>query len=237
MRGLKEKAFLVADTESLGLGDKAIVFDFAYKIITRKADKIERSFLVRETITNPKLMLSAYCDKNWRAMFGGKLFHHYIPELHHHRIGLYPWEEIIETLRDDMLTYNVQVFSAYNLRFDMGALSKTSSRHGGPDKILTYRPDLLCLWQFACETVFQSKLYDDIARANDWVSPAGNVRTNAEKAYAFLTGNFDFIESHTALADTEIEAEILRRLLARKKKIPYNVLSRAPWKLAQQQRG
>lgn len=232
-----QKAFLVADTETTGIGNKAVVFDFAYKIITRDRDIIDRSFLVRETITNPKIMLGAYMDSHWRGMFGGKIFKHYIPALHDHTIRIHSWRDIVETLRDDMLTYNVQVFSAYNLKFDIGALAKTASMFAGPDKVLAYRPDLLCLWQFACETVFQSRLYHDIAHANGWVSEANNVRTNAEKAYAFLTGELDFIESHTALEDAEIETEILRRLLARKRKIPYNVLDHMPWKMAQQFKG
>jgi hypothetical protein len=230
---IKEKTFLVADTETTGLGNKAFVFDFAYKIVTRRRDILERSFLVRETITNPKIMLRAYFDSHWRAMFGAKLFHHYIPALHDNEIELYTWREIVETLRDDMQTHDVSVFSAYNLRFDMGALAKTARKFSTEDKILTYRPDLLCLWQFACDTLFQSRLYHDTAHAMGWVSDANNIRTNAEKAFAYLTGDFDFVESHTALEDTEIETEILRRLLARKKKIPYNVLDHMPWQKAQ----
>ena len=230
---MKAKKFLVADTESTGLASRAFVFDFAYTIATRKDVILERSFLVREILCNPAIMLRAYFDTNWRGMMGGKIFADYIPMIARHEARIYSWREIIETLRDDMLTHGVDVFSAYNLRFDMGALANTHRKIGQDDKILPYRPDLLCLWEFACGTLCNTPMYHRIAHESGWVSEAGNVRTNAEKVYAYLTQDSDFVEAHTALADAQIETHILQRLLARKKTIPYNVLDHMPWRKAQ----
>jgi hypothetical protein len=234
---MRAKHFLVADTETTGLGSKAIVFDLAYVIATRKKTILERSFLIEEIITNPQIMLGALDDKYWRQSFGGKLFHHYIPELDQNKIRLHKWRDIVGTMRDDMHTYNVNVFAAFNLRFDMGALAKTQIKICETGKVLDYKPDLLCLWEFACNTVCRSQLYHDIARErgqdSGWITPANNVRTNAEKVYAYLTGNFDHIESHTALQDAREETEILQRLLAKKTPIPYNVIDHMPWRKAQ----
>jgi hypothetical protein len=233
----KEKHFLVADTESLGLGSRAITFDFAYTIATRKGIKLERSFLVREVLTNPALMFEAIKDNNWRQMIGGKLFSHYVPALDESRLKLYNWSEIVETLREDMRTFGVDVFAAYNLNFDMGAIARTQKKIKGGGKVLEYKPDLLCLWEFACSTVCKTRLYHQVARERGqdtgWITPANNVRTNAEKVYAFLSGDLDFVESHTALEDAQIETEILQRLLAKKTPIPYNVLDHMPWRRAQ----
>lgn len=234
---MREKTFLVADGETVGLGKRAYVFDFAYTIATRKGIKIEREFLVREVITNPQVMLGAFFNEQWRSMMGGKIFQHYIPALATGNAKIYSWREVVETMRDDMATYNVDVFVAYNLGFDMRALATTHQWVGRPDKVLTYRPDLLCLWEFACNTVCNTRLYHEIAHrygvATGWITPAGNVRTNAEKVYAYLSGNHEFVESHTALDDAQIETEILQRLLAKKKRIPYNVLDHMPWRKAQ----
>ena len=234
---MQAKTFLVADGETTGVGNQSFIFDFAYVIATRKRILVERSFLVREILTNPRIMLGALFNDSWRALMGGKIFRHYIPEIAAGAEQLYGWREIVETMRDDMLSHNVAVFSAYNLNFDMRAIAATHQHIGHRDKVLTYRPDLLCLWEFACNTVCRSKLYHDIARqygtVNGWVTEAGNVRTNAEKVHAYLSGNLDFVESHTALHDAQIETEILQRLLARKKKIPYNVLEHMPWRKAQ----
>lgn len=234
----KQKTFLIADGETTGIGGKAYVFDFAYVIATRRDILLERSFLVREIIANPNIMLGALFNDEWRAMMGGKIFSHYIPALARGEEKIFSWREVVETMRDDMATYGVDVFSAYNLGFDMRAIATTNKYLGHLDKVLPYKPDLLCLWEFACVTVCRSRLYHDIAwqrgKETGWITPADNVRTNAEKVFAFLSGNLDFVEDHTALSDARIETEILQRLLAKKKPIPYNVLDHMPWRKAQQ---
>ena len=234
---MRAKVFLTADGESTGLGGKAYLFDFGYVIATRKKVLCERHFLVREILTNPRIMLSAYESNDWRDMMGKKIFADYIPMLSRRETKLFNWSEIVETMRDDMLTYGVDVFVAYNLKFDMGAIATTHKHVGIGGKVLNYKPDLLCLWEFACSTVCQSAMYHRVARElgqeTGWITPANNVRTNAEKVYAFLTNNWNFVESHTALHDAQIETEILQKLLAKKKKIPYNVLDHMPWKKAQ----
>jgi hypothetical protein len=230
---MKQKTFLIADGETVGLGNRAYIFDFAYTIATRKTVILQRDFLVRETLTNPAVMLGALYNAQWRDMMGGKIFTDYIPMLDNGETCLYSWREIIETMREDMATHNVDVFVAYNLGFDMRAIATTHKWIGQGGKVLNYRPDLLCLWEFACTTVCNTRLYHDVARSQNWVSEADNVRTTAEKVYAYLTNNWDFVESHTALDDAVIETEILQRLLAKKKTIPYNVLDYMPWRKAQ----
>ena len=239
---MKQKTFLVADTETTGVNHKAIVFDFGYVICTRTKILVERSFLIRESITNPKIMLGAFYDETWRALFGGKIFSIYLPRVASGEMKIYSWRDVVETLRDDMRTHNVEVFSAYNLDFDRRALGKTQHRLCEGGRILEYKPQQLCLWQFACDTVCNTQLYHDVARRMGqdagWITPNGNVRTTAEKTYAFLTGEFNFIKEHTALADAQIETVILQRLLAKKKIIPYDSIhTSSPWRRAQRIRG
>lgn len=234
---MKAKTFLIADGETTGVGKRAYIFDFAYTVATRRDVLLERSFLVREILCNPSIMLAAYFNSEWRHMMGGKIFTDYIPMLARHEARIFSWREIVETLREDMQIYGVDVFSAYNLGFDMRAIANTHAHIGHSDKVLPYRPDLLCLWEFSCSTLCNTPMYHavahDMGKASGWITDAGNVRTNAEKVYAYLTQNLGFIEAHTALADAQIETEILQRLLARKKTIPYNVLDHMPWRKAQ----
>lgn len=235
----KEKRFLVADTESTGLGSKAFVFDFGYVISNRKGKIFcERNYLIEEVLTNPSIMLGALFNKDWRAMMGGKLFRFYIPEIAEQNIKIIKWREALEIMKDDIATYGVDVFCAYNLPFDMGAMNTTHRMV--TDKKLSRAFDrfqLLDLYYFSCITVCRTKLYHDICRKygkdTGWITPANNVRTNAEKVYAFLSGDHDFIEAHTALDDAQRETEILHRLLARKTPIPYDILQHMPWRLAQ----
>jgi len=79
------------------------------------------------------------------------------------------------------------------------------------------------------------KKYKDLARSQGWVSEAGNIKTTAECAYRFTSGNLGFIESHTALHDAEIEAQILASCYAAKGPVPYNIITGSPWRLVNAQ--
>lgn len=238
----KKKHFLVFDSETTGLGRKAFIFDVGYVIATRNDIVLQRSFLVREIITNPRIMLGALFNEDWRAMMGGKLFQDYIPALHDGTMALHGWNDITAQMREDMAAHNVECLAAYNLDFDKRAIATTQHKICDGGKVLDYKPQLLCLWDFACSTVCNTNLYHEVARrmgpANGWITDANNVRTTAEKVYAYLSGNFDYIEPHTALGDALIEAELLQRFLAMKKTIPYDNPNLAhPWRRAQQIRG
>jgi DNA polymerase III epsilon subunit-like protein len=233
---MKQKTFFVFDTETTGIGSRPMVFDFAYVIATRTKILCERKFLIREILTSPKIMLAALYNETWRDMMGGKLFRHYIPGLHSGELALHDWRDVLAQMRDDILTYGVDVIAAYNLGFDLRAMNKTHQRI--TEKNINFsRFDLLCLWEFSCVTVCKETLYHQVAwqqgKTTGWITDANNVRTNAEKVYAFLSGDLNFIESHTALEDAQIETEILQRLLAKRKTIPYNVLDHMPWRKAQ----
>ena len=91
--------------------------------------------------------------------------------------------------------------------------------------------ELLDIWQFACETKLKSRTYKKIAKAQGWVSAAGNIRTGAEYAHRFCSGDWGFIESHTALDDARIETEILAACYAAKKRVPYGVVNASPWRI------
>ena len=59
----------------------------------------------------------------------------------------------------------------------------------------------------------------------------GNILTNAECAYRFISGDLDFKESHTAAEDTTIEREILADCFRAKGPVPYNIITGQPWRL------
>lgn len=72
------------------------------------------------------------------------------------------------------------------------------------------------------DTIAQTKRYKQFCVENGYYTEKGNCRMTAEVCYRFISGNNDFIEEHTALADTEIEAEILRACWATHKKFTRN---------------
>ena len=90
---------------------------------------------------------------------------------------------------------------------------------------------MLDIWQFACETKLSTATYKQIARCNGWVSDKGNIRTGAEYAYRFCSGDHGFIEDHTALSDAIIETDILTACYASKKRVPYGIMNAQPWRI------
>jgi hypothetical protein len=90
---------------------------------------------------------------------------------------------------------------------------------------------MLDIWEFVCRSRLVLKKYKTLARAQGWVSEKGNILTNAECAYRFISGNLDFKESHTAAEDTTIEREILADCFRAKGPVPYNIITGQPWRL------
>jgi len=217
-----KKIIMVLDTETADLTGS--VYDIGYTI-TDKRGKIAltRNWLVEEIFTDAKKMMGAF--------YAGKIFSHYAPMLQRGEIELTSWSTIIDTMRADILEHGVNILAAYNLPFDTRVMRNTHTALGYTDKILPHSLDQLCIWQFACETKLNTRLYKELAQAEGWVSEAGNIRTGAEYAYRFCAGNWGFIEDHTALSDAIIETVILARCFATGAKIPYNKKSAMPWRI------
>ena len=60
----------------------------------------------------------------------------------------------------------------------------------------------------------------------------GNIKTNAEKVFQYITQNFDFIENHTALDDSIIESQILARIFKSTSKLCKQIFM--PYRLCRQ---
>lgn len=221
---MKKKLFFILDTETAGDFSAPMVYDVAWRIVDKRGRVYsEHNYMVREVATNAELMMGAFYAK--------KIFSFYLPALGSQSVRILPLADIAERMREDAARCDVA--SAYNLQFDTGAMRKTLQAYGIQQPIFSRKVDTLCIWRFACQAL-RSGLYHNLARARGWISEAGNVRTTAQHAYAFLAGKFDFIEQHTALDDVRIETEILARLMARKRAIPYNQPSTFAWQIAQE---
>ena len=217
---MQKRIVMVLDTETATL--QGHVYDIGYVIMTRRGEVLtENTALVRETFTDQRLMRTAY--------YGDKVFTEYMPRYRRGEIDIKPWAEIAAEMRRDALEYGVNTLAAYNANFDLRVMRQTNRMLGGQPILPPVKR--LCIWHFVCRTLFQSATFRRWAIERGYVSDAGNIRTSAEIAYRYLTGDWDFVESHTALHDAQIEAEILTRCFAQRKRIPDNLLPRSPWRL------
>ena len=220
---IEKNIIAIADTETIGLPPENYVYDFGYVFQDRKGNKLfETAHLVEEIVTDAKKMMGAF--------YAGKMFSHYLPLVDAGMIDIRPFEYIKQEYLDLANDYNVNVFAAYNLGFDIRALA-TTNKYLSKGKFLNTTPKLLDIWQFACEVLMNRPTYKRLAQKNNWVSDAGNMRTNAECAYRYVSGNADAVEAHTALCDARIEGEILTKCFRQNKKVPYGTFDAQPWRI------
>jgi hypothetical protein len=225
---ISQKTFLVLDTETVGL--EGHVYDIAWAICNKHGEVLHtRNHLVRENFTNPKRMMGAF--------YAGKTFTHYAEMLQAGAVTLLPWAEICALLVADFEAFEVDVVCAYNAGFDLRVIRQTHADLGNGGKVLPRACDVLDIWQFACETKLSQKQYRNLALAQGWVSPAGNIKTGAEFAYRFVGGDWAFVEDHTALSDVLIEVAIMAECFRQKKSVPYNVVNGQPWRLVNPKAG
>ena len=123
------------------------------------------------------------------------------------------------------------VVCAYNAAFDQRVLDKTTKTMVGKKSkfIKSKRVDWLDIWLFWALSCPQAAKKMPKLKS-------GRIRTTAEAVAQFEIAS-DYEHLHEGLADAEGEAEILRTILGRKKKIPFNELDARPSRIANERLG
>ena len=81
---------------------------------------------------------------------------------------------------------------------------------------------LIDIWALACDRLLNTNKYRKYCCDNNFFTDSKKFfKTSAEVSYRYLVKDNDFIESHTALSDAEIETFILAKALKRGKSEPY----------------
>lgn len=201
---------LIIDTETVGTFGSPIIHDIGYKIIDKDFNTLaERRHLIKELHeVNPCMLYTSdfYQSKK----------HLYDEAKATKSVDIIPWKMAVKELMDDMRVYKVKVLSAYNMAFDYKALNATNNFFNFGDTKLMDTIDkkaLLCIYNLACETILDTDDYREYATMKAFISDKGNYLTNAECCYRYLIDDPLFEEEHTALADVEIEKQILEYII------------------------
>lgn len=188
---------IVFDTETTSI-DKPFCYNVGYVIGDTEGNiLLRRDFVVEQIWHNLALFTTAYYA-NKRAI--------YVDAMRAKKAVMDKWGYIMRTMARDMKTFEVAIAYAYNSPFD--------------DKVFTYNND----WFKTINPLDDMPLYDVRAYfieafVNDvykkwcdehgFYTDSGNYSTTAEHAFRYVSGNLEFVEEHTALADSEIEYQIL----------------------------
>lgn len=197
---------LVLDTETLGLYDPR-VYNLGYVVYDTETDAklVERDYVIKQIFDNARLMQTAYyADKKPL----------YVERLEDGACKKLFWGTACRVLAHDMERYNVGAILAYNSRFDYNAILQTCRRY------CTKRnptADGIADIMKVIATITDTKEYQDFCKAHGFLTRHKKPRCQkkAETLYRYLTGNAEYKEEHTALADSRIELEIYLEALKR----------------------
>ena len=220
----------IGDTETANGLDYPLPYDLGYKIVDNKGNVLEsRSFAIYEIYVQQKEMMASsyYADK----------IPNYEAEIKAGTRKLVRLATARRIILQDMKKYNFNTIYAYNMNFDRRALNNdmaftTENKYR---YFFPYGTQYRCIWHMACQVLLARPSFIKFALANGYVSEKGNILTNAEVCYRYITKNVDFVEKHQGIDDVNIETEILFACLRQHKKMntaPYQ----ACWRLVQNRR-
>ena len=216
---MRKNIYCVFDTETIGL-DKKWIYDLGC-VITDKHGKIyhKARWIIKEVMDIPNIEQMAFYGKKIDTFYKGM-------ESVSFKTARTEFNNILQE-------FNVNMICAYNLPFDIQALKATLELTNCGKKFLDKPITYFDIMGASCESFFQQKTFKKVAEREGWLTEKGNYRTTAEVAYRYVTGDFQFVESHTALEDCEIETIILQDVLRQKKKIVKNQIVYNVWRKAQ----
>ena len=222
---------IVLDTETCPL-DKdfngvtpynMFVYDIGWAVVDKRGNVYEtKSYINRDIFFDEKeLMNSAY--------YSNKLPQYY-EDIKNGTRKVATWYNIRKDLADTMARYNTKTVCAHNARFDDGA-TKNTQRWLTKSKFRYFFPKKTEIWdtmKMAQDVVAKTPTYKEFCEVNGYMTKHKTPRpqVKAEVLYKYITGDNDFIESHTALEDVLIEKEILAYCFNKHKKMRKELYAR-----------
>ena len=212
---------IVLDTETCPLEQtdevtpwNMFVYDIGWAVVDKRGNVYKtQSFINADIFLDEKeLMKSAYYSekipKYWEDIKSG------IRQLR-------SFYNIKKQLLGDIAEYGVKEIYAHNMRFDYGTLQNTQ-RWLTKSKYRYFFPkgiEICDTLKMARQVLKDSKMYRVWCEQNGYITKNNQCRFSAEVLYRYITGNDDFIESHTGLEDVMIEKDILAYCYSRHKKM------------------
>ena len=208
----RKNYYLTIDTETANSLDDPIVYDIGGCIHDKKGKVYETfSFVIYETFCGMKdLMKSAYYAEKIPT------YEKEIKEGARKLVKYITAKMYIKALCEK---YNVKAIIAHNARFDYIA-TQTTQRYLTKSKYRWFLPYGIEIWdslKMAQDTICKQKSYIAFCKAHNFLTKFGKPQATAEVLYRYISGNVDYIEEHTGLADVLIEKEIFAKCMAQHK--------------------
>lgn len=208
----RKSYFIVFDTETANGLDDPIVYDIGGAVVDKKGNVYETfSFVIFEVFCEMKdLMQSAY--------YANKI-PMYEKQITNGERKIVRYSTAKKYINELAKKYNIKAMVAHNARFDYRSTTKTQ-RYLTKSKYRWFIPYGVELWdtmKMANDTICKQIHYKEFCYSNGYLTKNGRVRKTAEILYRYISGEHDFIEEHTGLADVMIEKEIFAHCIRQHK--------------------
>lgn len=216
----RKNYYLIVDTETANTRDDnmndPLVYDIGGAVVDKKGNVYETfSFINYDVFYGMReLMKSAYYSEKipmYQTQIdnGGRKVVTYLTA------KLY--------IKEICNKWNIKAIIAHNMYFDYKATNQTQ-RYLTKSKYRYFFPYGIELWdtqKMAHDTICKQKGYINWCKENGFMTKHKKPRPQekAEVIYRYITGNIDFIESHTGLEDVMIEKEIFAHCIRQHKKM------------------
>ena len=209
--------YIVLDTEGQGNvmeNHTAIIYDIGFAVVDKTGKVYEtRSFVLYDTyVLEKELMKTAY--------YANK-FPKYEKDLKEGARKMVTIFTARRELAEMCKKYNVKAIMAHNARYDYNGLNDTL-RYITKSTMRYFFPYDVEIWdtqKMAHDTICKQKTYIKWCQENGYMTKHGTPRPQekAEVLYRYISGNNEFIEEHTGLADVMIEKEIFSKCMRQHK--------------------
>lgn len=223
----KKQYVMMIDTETAGSVGYPLPYDVGFAVADLQGNLYEPHSFVNGDI---------YCGERelMKTAYYAEKLPQYEADLRDGKRKMTTFFKIRKTFYELYHDYGCLGVAAYNTGFDRRSMNNGFAHATEGRCRYFFKKDmpLLDVWTMACNSIFKTRTFRRAAYDNGWYSEKGNVRTNAEVAFAYISGQHEFTESHTALEDVMIEAEIMAYCWKRTDPEQRGIVG-CPWRIPQ----
>lgn len=195
---------IIFDTETTDI-NKCFCYNIGYVIAdtTTNTILVKKDFVVEQIWHNLPLFSTAYYA-NKRQL--------YVKAMKTRKTKMSKYGYICQEMARDIKKFNVACGYAYNSAFDEKVFQFNSDWFKCINPLETI--PVLDIRGFVHHGLIDDN-YFQFCEQNEKFTESGNYSTTAETIYQYITNNTEFVEEHTALADSIIEYDILKECIKR----------------------
>lgn len=203
---------IVTEDGKMDMSD-VLVYDCGWAVVDKYGTVYETASYVNRDIF-------VYEREMMRSAYYAEKIPQYVQDIQEGKRIMASTYEIRQAMLDTIDKWGIRHATAHNARFDANGLNRTQSWTTMGRFRYWFPFDTVEWWdtmRMATDVICPMPTYIKFCQEHGYVLKNGKPRKTAEILYQFITGNPDFVESHTGLEDVLIEKDIMAYCFRQKK--------------------